>query len=550
MPYYVTIDATWAHDVYSQAYDSRKDAHTALQRLRPAFPDDKLVIRFLPLPIEKDGWRVREQGRFRNKTYLSVPWADDHSRYAVHYRYYVAPEHYVHLSVSHPDLVAYTPDEEYGVQDRQIRLTPARYLQRFIPELPAERVQKYVATVQALSKTLQVSTDPDIIEQIYRNGPSSCMDGQHSFPDTKGTHPSRVYGEPGDLGVAYIGNPETGVSARAVIWPAEKTYNRIYGYEDMLRYLLQQAGYRETGYFDGARIRAIVVGRPRDHVYVMPYIDAANGATLESPFFVLSDSDGDYGVKETNGVTGEVSYSTCEHCETRIAEDESLCDSCQEQQYSCDDCEEYYFRDSDGSVRVGQNRYCPNCAKSHQQICETCANTWYEENLSRTLQQERQRRHVTAYCEACSADHEQCQHCSELFTYGENPCPHCAHAVRCEHTADLLSRGLPLPKILYREVAGSANISLQDAWRDGQWATLLGENARCRISICRGEIPAGTPAYVYTFSDTPGTLAYCQNCMKAYANHNSPASILSRQLAQTAVTALETAHAYTNCAST
>src|SRR5690606_7560176 len=110
---------------------------------------------------------------------------------------------------------------------------------------------------------------PDDIENVYLKGPNSCMShdlSEFSSPE----HPTRVYGD-SDLQVAYIVNSSGNISARVLVWPEKKLYGRIYGDEDRMSDMLEEAGY-ERGDLDGARIRRIPI---RDRQYVMPYLDEA-----------------------------------------------------------------------------------------------------------------------------------------------------------------------------------------------------------------------------------------------------------------------------------
>src|SRR4051812_6138886 len=84
------------------------------------------TVTFIASDEQKMQWRTRETDRFygydtENK-YERTPW---------HYEAWSNRDHYCHVSLKNPGMIAYTPDDEHGVQDRQIRLTPGRYLARF-----------------------------------------------------------------------------------------------------------------------------------------------------------------------------------------------------------------------------------------------------------------------------------------------------------------------------------------------------------------------------------------------------------------------------------
>jgi len=67
-------------------------------------------------------WRTRELARALTGEYLPVPWALEP---------WAAPllaEHFPHVSTDDPTMLAYTPDEPKGEQNRQTRCRPGRYL--------------------------------------------------------------------------------------------------------------------------------------------------------------------------------------------------------------------------------------------------------------------------------------------------------------------------------------------------------------------------------------------------------------------------------------
>src|SRR5262245_15709183 len=85
------------------------------------------TITFVADDSERETWRNRETRRFEDKTYIDVPWlwADWYQNSPL------KPLHFAHLSLQMPGMVAYTPTEEHGIQDRQLRVRPAKYLQDF-----------------------------------------------------------------------------------------------------------------------------------------------------------------------------------------------------------------------------------------------------------------------------------------------------------------------------------------------------------------------------------------------------------------------------------
>lgn len=68
-----------------------------------------------------NNWQQREQQRLMDGTYKPIPLPLDYPA-----------SHYVHLSTAktEEDYVAYTPSDEYGKRDRQVRLKFGRYLHK------------------------------------------------------------------------------------------------------------------------------------------------------------------------------------------------------------------------------------------------------------------------------------------------------------------------------------------------------------------------------------------------------------------------------------
>jgi hypothetical protein len=170
--------------------------------------------------------------------------------------------------------------------------------------------------------------------------PASSYDGP--------CHPVRVYAGP-DLQLAYL-ERNGDVTARAIVWPENKTYSRIYGDQVRLKDMLEDAGFSEGG-IDGARL----VRREYKGGFVMPYVDYIDGASDDGDFLVLDG--GDVATDQTNGLSGGGRRCTC--CNSLVSEEDGRCD--QDGEFHCDDCYsdrysycEYYQEDmpNDGFQEV------------------------------------------------------------------------------------------------------------------------------------------------------------------------------------------------------
>ena len=277
--------------------------------------------------IERDAWKGREQSRFDQNSYARVPWFMETWAYQF-------ATHYAHMSLAFPNMVAYTPNDEYGAEDRQLRVTPGTYLMKFGEgHLSQEQVDDYCGTVRAFGRPLRIARTTEEILAVYLTGdtdeegchsPTSCMSHDVRKYSTK-VHPVSVYGE-SDLGVAYLGEPGERIVSRAVVWPNRKLYTRVYG-DNALMTVLQANGYKR-GSPSGARIRFVEI----DGEVVAPFVDDCEGANeivdSEGTWLRLQDSesDCDYTVASICGIA-----DTAERDEPDVDNHDGDC--------GCDDCE-------------------------------------------------------------------------------------------------------------------------------------------------------------------------------------------------------------------
>lgn len=278
-------------------------------------------------------WRQREHDNFDSGRYIETPWHgcvfNDELRY----------QHFSHMSLTQPGKIAFTESPERGRQDRQTIMAPGRYLTRYFANVLSAAEIEESASEAALSGgccELHVTQDADTIEQVYENGPSSCMAGeagQFSGP----CHPVRVYAGP-DLAVAYIGDPAAGVSGRAIVWPERKIFDAQYGDCSRMRILLSNAGYTR-GSLDGARIRRIPAYD--DGSFVVPWIDGVSNCYEDGGYLILGE--GDISCDSTDGVAGDPG-PRCDSCEERFdyggvyvsGIGETWCESCAESTVTCE----------------------------------------------------------------------------------------------------------------------------------------------------------------------------------------------------------------------
>lgn len=236
-----------------------------------------------------------------------------------------------HASLTQPGMLAYTSSPEKGRADVQTLIKPGRYLKKYFPDLSDETITGLVNDFQMMHGEVEVKfarTAKDIV-QVYRVGPHSCEAGSSLV---------RVYATD-DVGVAYLGNLNTKVSARCVCNMKNKRYGRHYG-DDKIAKALEQAGFEASpDALDGCRLQAI---ENDDGNYVMPYVDGgATRGSYKNGFIVLGFK-GTWECQQQDSAVGDDIgeddvHFTCDYCNDREHNDErnyseyheiDLCDHC------------------------------------------------------------------------------------------------------------------------------------------------------------------------------------------------------------------------------
>lgn len=403
--YAITID-----DAIAIAFATRAEAYAELAQRKVSDPEAHWIVTFAIANTEKRSWHEREERRFRDATYFPPPWDRDDAIAGI-------PEyHYCHGSLTHAGLVAYTPDDEMGFSDRQIRLTPAKYLQRFATGLSHDKIQEYCNRLKGYGSTFAIATSAVDIVKVYSLGPDSCMSHSLRSYASDPIHPCTPYGD-SDLAVAYLGDLAAGtVKARSVIWPEKKIYTRVYG-DHELACALSAAGYTKRDDLDGARIRAIEC----KGTYVMPYIDAADSADLDGDWFRLG-WHGEYSARNQNGLA-EVAQRDCDNCGAAYDadEDDSYCQSCRDDRWSCDSCGDDSF-DRDDAVAVGDDTLCSHCADNQASTCARCGDSFHEANIGRRERTRRTSENLTNFCEDCGTNYHYCDECDSIVANDEVCC--------------------------------------------------------------------------------------------------------------------------------
>jgi hypothetical protein len=431
--------------------------------------------RIMGVATSDNAWMERERSRLADGTYTPVPdW----------FQQYCKPEHYVHVAQNKDitsGMIAFTENAERGQQDIQLRLSVSRYLSRFhADEMSSQTIsriyQRFMGSSSDYTLTIE-QTKEAFIYAYDRQGVTSesssfisCMEKDFSYlPE----HPAAVYytGSKSDsLAIAYIKNPDTAcrtaerVLARAVVWPENKSFVRVYGRDETMRTalitMLEEAGFERTDDFSGARLARI---RYDNGKFVMPYIDGdAQGIDEYDDHFEITHH-GQFHANETQGYIS-VSRFSCEQCGDGIDDEDDIrhvggdhwCEHCTDLHAIFCQYYEEYFPDTDGGntvitlnwrgreeVQIWSQRAIDNAAF----YCEH-TERYYSDNDFNTIEViVNKRGHIETWCEtACQDDFFICPDCNKAYHTdfqsnttnddGEWVCLECAEKRKAEAEAE------------------------------------------------------------------------------------------------------------------
>lgn len=281
-----------------------------------AISEDK-GIKVQPRRINDAKWREREAKRIKDGTYQPLPWAD--TKWWAELAN-IHEHHYPHVSIEKTALIAFTEDDSKGSADIQTPLKPGRYLERYFSAQLNKFVIRDLSAIFSSKyedNKLQFAADAEELEEIFTEGPSSCMSKPAAEYKTGGVHPVRMYAA-GDLQLAYL-RRQGRVVARAIVWPEKHIYNVIYGDTGRLTDLLKKDGYKQGVPF-GARItRQKFSQGGKKYTFIAPHVDGSSLMLDDGEFLIVGNPEKTVDKREglsTPGGTGhtEACGYECVHC--------------------------------------------------------------------------------------------------------------------------------------------------------------------------------------------------------------------------------------------
>jgi hypothetical protein len=261
------------HDPYEKGSDAAKAAKQLTDQLGYKVQPRRMA--------QAPDWRGRQQERLASGQLKPLPEAWD-----------LEPikDHFAHLSARDSSKIAYTESEELGTIDRVTITTPGRYLTKFYPEVDDNHRRRLIAAVDPAGE-IHYAFKPEEITEIYKNGPSSCMDARHNFSAMEPYWPTYPYGA-GDLAIAYTKNAEGRIQSRCLCWPEKKLFGRCYGDIQRMQAAMKAEGYTEA-YTDGhfpSGAKLLKIEHPtKPGTYIMPYFDNIECVILKDDHFETFD---------------------------------------------------------------------------------------------------------------------------------------------------------------------------------------------------------------------------------------------------------------------
>jgi hypothetical protein len=295
---------------------------------------------------------MRDMNKFRDMNsniapaWKPVPWSEASWFLDSKYRWL----HSLHMSTTKEQegCVAFAESLDKMKIERYTVMKAGRYLTRFFPELGDKEIklwtEKLAASLRPAELKFVEHDNKSGWEEVYANGPDSCMSGDSADCVRVYAHEKSV------LRLAYLMQGDD-IKGRTIVREDKKEYIRCYpntssnddtGWHNAMREAIEAAGYTH-GSLNGVLLDVI---ETRDG-WVMPYLDrgSCGGQSVQ-----LRSVDG-----RSYFRVGEDGISATETC-GYITEENQMC---------CDCCGESHDEDDMNYIDQYEHSVCNYCEREH-----------------------------------------------------------------------------------------------------------------------------------------------------------------------------------------
>ncbi len=238
--------------------------------------------------------------------------------------------------------VAYTQNDDKGERDIQTVTSLGKYLKRHWPDLPDHVLRDFVMRHMGFTFELW-DTTYKIIESVQK-GPKSCM--QWPSLDDWNEHPYCTYAPEYGWRAAVRLDGGKRIVGRCLVNVTDNTFVRSYAHRDdgysysdeALEAWLREQGFSKASDWGGHKLKYFKVG----YDFIAPYIDGSvQSVDIEGNHLFINE-DGDYLCNNTDG-RAEEHGCRCEHCDSRVHEDDLASVGYHSDSSACRDCISEYF---------------------------------------------------------------------------------------------------------------------------------------------------------------------------------------------------------------
>lgn len=216
-------------------------------------------------PDEEDSnwWIYREKVRLLTKVYKTTE--------VLEYINELFPV-FAHISLEDSKMVAFTPDANCGVTDKQVRTTIGRLIAKVMPFISNKYMEELIKDHESeLNPEILWASGEELTEMYKKDlaGTAACM----SSKDWK-VHPTVAY-HTDEIKMAYL-KKDGKLIARSLVYEpkdgSKKVWIRVYPGDHVLQKHLENLGY-ERGSFVGAKLNTVKIPNTTNH-YAIPYLDS------------------------------------------------------------------------------------------------------------------------------------------------------------------------------------------------------------------------------------------------------------------------------------